>query len=381
MSEYQYYEFRAVDRPLDKPEMAALRAISSRAEITPAGLTNEYHFGNFKGDPDRLMDQYFDAHLYLANWGTHRLMLRVPARAFALATARPYSLPEALQVRANKTHVVLDFHSESEGDDDFEGGEGWLSSLIGLRSDLLAGDLRCLYVGWLAGVETGEVDPETIEPAVPPGLGQLTAPLERLADFIRVDPDLIEVAAETSAEVAATGPSAQELAGWVAGLPAAEKNRHLVRLMQGGSVRVAAELLRRFREDTAPAEGKSARRRVVQELLAARDRLSAEKQRRAAAKAERERERKAREREAARAHHLDAIAGREEALWREVEAAIETKQAQGYERAIGLLKDLRDLADRTGTGDEVVRRVTALRERYHTRPALIARIKRAGFTK
>ena len=34
MSEYQYYEFRAVDRPLTKQEMGALRAISSRAEIT-----------------------------------------------------------------------------------------------------------------------------------------------------------------------------------------------------------------------------------------------------------------------------------------------------------------------------------------------------------
>jgi len=42
MSEYQYYEFRAVDRPLREDEMEELRAISTRAEITPTSFTNTY---------------------------------------------------------------------------------------------------------------------------------------------------------------------------------------------------------------------------------------------------------------------------------------------------------------------------------------------------
>jgi hypothetical protein len=29
-------------------------------------------------DPAKLMERYFDAHVYFANWGTHRLMLRTP---------------------------------------------------------------------------------------------------------------------------------------------------------------------------------------------------------------------------------------------------------------------------------------------------------------
>ena len=82
MSEYQYYEFQALDRPLDERALAALRSISSRARITPTSLVNVYHFGDFKGDPGRLMAQYFDAHLYVANWGTRRLMLRLPVRGF-----------------------------------------------------------------------------------------------------------------------------------------------------------------------------------------------------------------------------------------------------------------------------------------------------------
>jgi hypothetical protein len=33
MSEYQYYEFQAIDRPLTKSEMADLRSYSTRALI------------------------------------------------------------------------------------------------------------------------------------------------------------------------------------------------------------------------------------------------------------------------------------------------------------------------------------------------------------
>ena len=32
MSEYQYYEFRAIDKPLDKKAMAELRGITSRGD-------------------------------------------------------------------------------------------------------------------------------------------------------------------------------------------------------------------------------------------------------------------------------------------------------------------------------------------------------------
>lgn len=42
MSEYQYYEFAAIDRPLTRSEMNQLRGKSSRADITPRGLVNHY---------------------------------------------------------------------------------------------------------------------------------------------------------------------------------------------------------------------------------------------------------------------------------------------------------------------------------------------------
>lgn len=63
MSEYQYYEFQAIDRDLTDKEMSELRAFSTRADITPNSFVNEYAWGNFKGDENLWMEKYFDAFL------------------------------------------------------------------------------------------------------------------------------------------------------------------------------------------------------------------------------------------------------------------------------------------------------------------------------
>lgn len=78
MSEYQYYEFLAIDRLLSQSEIKELRKLSTRAEITATRFTNTYNWGSFGGSPEELMEQYFDAHVYVANWGTYNPMLRFP---------------------------------------------------------------------------------------------------------------------------------------------------------------------------------------------------------------------------------------------------------------------------------------------------------------
>ena len=63
MSEYQYYEFRALDSRLKPEQQRRLRSLSSRAEISATRFANEYSFGGFRGDPGRLLEEYFDAYL------------------------------------------------------------------------------------------------------------------------------------------------------------------------------------------------------------------------------------------------------------------------------------------------------------------------------
>ena len=259
MSEYQYYEFRAVDRPLTEKQMDELRELSTRAEITPTSFTNEYNYGNFRGSPEKMMDKYFDAFVYVANWGTHRLMFRIPRKFLDVEAASAYCDDEVLTLDAKKDHVVLEFLSEEEGDGEWEEGEEYMPSLISVRAELMRGDYRAFYLGWLASIQNRDPDDEEegeegeLEPPVPPGLAKLSAPLRALADFLRIDDELIAVAAKGSSGQAPAEPSREELARWVKMLPTAAKDDALLRfLSEEGDLLVRAELLRQFRESTLP---------------------------------------------------------------------------------------------------------------------------------
>src|SRR5437762_69812 len=127
MSEYQLYEFRAIDRPLTSKEMQELRALSSRAEITPTSFTNEYSYGDFRA-------------LYLG-W---------------------------------LAGVQYKMHA-GDWDEESDGGDG--------------GDAEA------EADREGEEDGHP-EPPVPAGLGALNAAHQALADFLMVDTDLLEAAAE-----------------------------------------------------------------------------------------------------------------------------------------------------------------------------------------
>jgi hypothetical protein len=197
MSEYQYYEFQTVDRRLTEMEMRQLRACSSRALITPTRFNNEYHFGDFKGNPNAWMEKYFDGFLYYANWGTREFQLALPAKALAPDTARRYLPSETATAREKSGKLILRFLFQEEGAD-WIVGEGRLSSLLPIRSELARGDYRVLYLGWLMCVQSGELEPAEPEPPVPPNLGKLSAAQECFAEFFNLDPDLLAVAAKNS---------------------------------------------------------------------------------------------------------------------------------------------------------------------------------------
>jgi hypothetical protein len=107
MSEYQYYEFLALDRPLTDEQRAELRSLSTRAEITATRFVNEYNWGDLRGDPRKMMERYFDAFLYLANWGTRRLMFRLPSGVLDEETAELYCYTDAASALVTKDHLIV----------------------------------------------------------------------------------------------------------------------------------------------------------------------------------------------------------------------------------------------------------------------------------
>lgn len=377
MSEYEYYEFQAVDRPLSTDEMRALRAISSRATITPTRFSNFYTFGSLKANPHDLLARYFDVFVYLANWRYRELAFRFPTGVLEAKTARLYVLPNGLRVRAQGTSTLVIASVESPDDaieSDDDDGSGWLSTLAGLRADLAAGDHRVLYLAWLTGVQAGEVDDDAVEPQCPPGLSDLSGSLEAFVDFVWLDPDLVAAAAEGSQPLKET--SDVDVQQWIASLSNAEKTQLLVRVVRRDGA-VAAELASRFRRATKailpPIRG-----RRVSELRASAERRADERRR-----AEREqaadalRKRKAEEQQV-RIEYLDALARRQDATWREVEQLIGSHKPTSYIRATTLLVDLRDVAERGGRPDAFVRQLAALRARHAAKPAFQSRLRVAG---
>src|SRR5438876_8686090 len=173
-------------------------------------------------------------------------MLRLPRRVLSPDVAHAYPAGERLQAQSTRDHVILTFWSEDEEPEfDEDDGEGWMSALIPLRAELASGDRRALYLGWLAGAQALELDDDMLEPPVPPGLRTLSAAQQAFASFLRVQPDLLSVAADASPPLS-PAPSRQQVQGWVRSLPDSEKTDLLVRLVADANPQhLQAELLQR----------------------------------------------------------------------------------------------------------------------------------------
>ncbi len=368
MSEYQYYAFQAVDRPLTEAEQEMLRELSTRARITATSFTNHYEWGDFKGDPRRLMEGFFDLHVYLTNWGTRRLMIRVPKRLVNSYELGAFQDEVDWLTLWNKDeHTVIDICWEVEPDyDTWDDGSGWLAALAPLRGDVGSGDLRLFYLLWLTAVGEGLLGDETPEPMS--GIGPLTGALKAAVEFFDIDRDLVEAASDLPyGNVLA--PDASR--AFITRLTESEKADLLIRLMEGDA-HIGLELRQRARAQNL--EGERASRTVgelkerARETRNARKRVEAERRRV-------EERRKAEDAEKARRARLDAVRRRGDSVWAEIETEIQRRNAYGYDRAARLLADLKQLAIEHCTTAGFSRRLAAIRERHGRKGQFIKRLQ------
>lgn len=377
MSEYQYYEFAAIDRPLTEKEMDDLGKLSSRAEITPTSFTNVYHYGDFRGSPKKMMQKYFDFFIYLANWGSYHVMIRVPNWALNRQQLKPYLDGEVVSLHEAGDNLIVEFNAnEEDSPGEWLEGEGWLQSLLPVRDALLAGDLRPFYLGWLRAAWQRSVEDDDVEPPVPSGLRKLSEPLKAFAEFLAIDIDLIAAAAQGNEKGdAPSGPTRDDHAAWVADLDAARKDGWLIELMAGEGPKTRLDMLRAFHTEadksTTYADACTSPGRTAAQLIAAAEPVREER-------LLRERRRKEKAKLDARNKHLDELAGREAAAWREVDTLLATTAAKKHETAVKLLADLRDVAARHDRIDEAQQRIEQYRERFSRRHSLMRRFRNAG---
>jgi hypothetical protein len=379
MSEYQYYEFRAVDRPLTSQELGRLRTLSTRARISSTSFVNVYNYGDFRVDPDRLVEKYFDAFVYVANWGSHYLTLRLPKDVFAPSELAPFCDGESFRAWSKAGYTILSFRADELENDYGDSGEGWMDALLPVRAELLRAGSRALYLGWLLALQHGAVDDDQPEPPLPPGLSSLSSPLRSLSEFLGIDEDLIESAAELSPNLDVPALSREKLSNWIAALPEPEKNVLLLELATGEKPNAIGQLMRRFdRECVGPAAGEPRARRTAGELLAAADRLTKEKALREEQRLQAERQAEEQEKAAERAKYLDSLVEREAGVWERLDPLIATKRPDDYDRAVSSLVDLRDLAARKGCTAVFQERLRNLRARHAAKSSLLGKLNQAG---
>lgn len=379
MSEYQYYEFMAIDRPLTEDETDELRLISTRATITPVSFTNEYNWGDFKGDPEKLMQRYFDSHVYVANWMTAIFMLRLPIEALSKEVVKEMAVPCMLDIKATKTYWIITWSLEESENYDYsvmEDGHGWMTRLVPVRDELLRGDLRSLYIGWLAAVSREMVDIDKMEPPSMSGLGSLTTAQQALAEFLEVDPDLL-VGAGMGSPAAQSGEiSEKDVDKWIDGLPRNEVNSILRQFIMSKGQQAERSIKNRFaawRRGLQIDKTYTPRRKVV-EL-----RRNAEKARQMRLeRQERDRRRREIEGRKKREAYLKYLADDFPGAWGAVRKPVERGSGRGYDEACRALVDLAEAYALFSTQKQFQKELTKFMTGHKRRKALIQRLVKAG---
>jgi hypothetical protein len=371
MSEYQYYEFQAIDRPLTQEERAAICELSSRVKPTATTASFNYSYGNFRGDPKQVLARYFDIMYYITNWGTQQLMFRFPTSLINRETIELYCIDNYISLSFAGDWAILDWEfSQEEGFNDWIEGEGILSELIGLRQEILQQDYRGLYLAWLKAIDLSEgyidIDKTQLEPPLPPGLGQLSAAQKAFTEIFELDEHLLNVACASSGKL--TTISEQTWQQAISQLSASERQDFLLRLAKGEH-NLSAKFKQKLSQLIPNSPASNQPRRTIQELLEA-----------AAEEGKKAEKRRQQEAEAKRIEELQTLAKREAQVWQQVESLIQKAQSKSYDEAVKLLVKLRDLAEYQNGLPVFQERLNQIYEQYSNRSGLKRRLQEIGLT-
>jgi len=370
MSEYQYYEWQAIDRLLTPEEQSEVDGLSSHIDVTASYAMVDYQWGSFKYSARQVLLDHFDAHLYLANWGSRRLIFRFPKGLLDENAVNAYCVPEYISFETFGDYQVLDFELHEEEGVGWVETHGVLSTFTRLRDDLIRGDFRLLYLAWLKAMtldpfwkDDTDVEDQS-EPPVPAGLNQLAPALSRFIDVFDLDPILVKAAAEASQKYPHTQEHDYGLL--VSKLSRDDCNDYLTRLANGetGADHALRKKLMSFIRKKPPKQQEQ--RTVGQLLKKQEDFHQAEKQRKVEA--------------AKRAHiaKMESLAQYEPEIWTEIDRLLVSYTAKGYDEVTSQLMQLKQLAKFQDTQDVFQTRMQELRVRYKTRSALIGRWDRKG---
>ena len=385
MSEYQYIEFRAIDRPLTDAEMAFAEKQSTRAEISRWSLRNEYHYGDFRGDVSGLLRRGFDVHLHYASFGVRTAAFRLPVGLpFPKAVWSPYiGLGELAWMPDRKGQggilALSPFHDADGIGEIWNPGE-YMDDLVLVRSRLVAGDLRALYAIWLcAAFDDQSVEPHVVEPPLPGGLADCVDAFGPFLEFFGLDPLILAAASERSPIGPQPQSQEEQCRGWVERQSAAEAKQLLRRFLTEDPSMVKAEAIAAIRQSGGSSDWPTASPgRTLAVLLDRTEQLrvehNAKEQRECEALAEREAARKQRERQS----RMREMVKEPNAWLREATRLVDQRGTSNYEAAAEILAELREAVG-GDEGKKIARKHAAhLAKKHPTLNCLKSSLRKRG---
>jgi hypothetical protein len=242
MSAFQFYDFRAIDRPLSTAQIAEVEGWSSRSKVGSKKAVFTYAYGDFQKNPLDAVDSYFDGLLYWASWGAKKLIFRFPLSSIDLPALQKFAFEVesadntyqyGIRIHKRGSNVLLECYAMNEEEEDYVDEMGKeMDHFVQIREAILTEDYRSLFLFWLHLAEFKVKESLTTSlsltlPMLPSALKTLSVELEAFVDFFGIDRFLIRAAAHFSPDSQAVDRVYGQA---LAQLDEMEKNEWLLRL-------------------------------------------------------------------------------------------------------------------------------------------------------
>ncbi len=159
MSEYQYYEFCSINKPLTSEARKEMHLLSSRANVGTHNASYVYNFGDFRGNSDKLLLKYFDVFFYISNFGTIRLTFKYNVSQINIDEIKKYCVEDVVEYEQYGQDILLDISLQNEDGFGWTEGEGVLADLLPLYDEIKSKNYQFLRIVSAVNDEwTGTID-------------------------------------------------------------------------------------------------------------------------------------------------------------------------------------------------------------------------------
>jgi len=223
-------------------------------------------------------------------------------------------------------------------------------------------------------------DPEEIEATpIPAGIGEASDGCRALLDFYGIDPLILNAAAEHAQPAPSQRNRQEQLKEWLASLPENQTRDLLGQFMTGDPVATRAELLEKFREQSAaPDWPTSPPDRTLEQLIQRAEELREQEIVKEKAKAKAAATRKAKQEESERQERMKQMAKSPQTFLKKADKLVAAGGTANYKAAAEMLAEIREAVGGE-RGDKIaLTHAAKLRAEHPTLSHLTGSLKKRG---